>query len=96
MMDSMQVRGKVATCLAASAAEMTAEQWQGYPAKQLLVVAGKLVSDNTPEARDSAKSLISILRGAFEGSATASDHEVAADAYLSITALFSHIIQGPA
>ncbi len=66
----------MATCLAASAAEMTPEQWQGYPAKPLLVVAGKLVSDNTPEARDSAKSLISILRGAFEVSASAPDHEV--------------------
>ncbi|CAL5223056.1 g5513 [Coccomyxa viridis] len=70
-----KVRGKVATCLAASAAEMTPEQWQGYPAKPLLVVAGKLVSDNTPEARDSAKSLISILRGAFEVSASTPDHE---------------------
>ena len=62
--------------MAASAAEMTPEQWQSFPAKQLLVVAGKLVSDNTPEARDSAKSLISILRGAFEGSESTSDHEV--------------------
>ncbi len=89
----MQVRGKVATCLAASAAEMTAEQWQRYPTKQLLVVAGKLVSDNTPEARDSAKSLISILRGAFEGSASASDHEVATDAHLNVRSLISHFTQ---
>lgn len=66
----------MAACLAASAAEMRSEQWQGYPAKQLLVVAGKLVSDNTPEARDSAKSLIAILRGAFKDSLTPSAHEV--------------------
>ena len=78
----MQVRGKVATCLAASAAEMRLEDWQGYPAKQLLVVAGKLVSDNTPEARDSAKSLIAILRGAFEGLQMVSDHEVGTDAMI--------------
>ena len=71
----VQVRGKVATCLAASATQMTPEQWHNYPSKQLLVVAGKLVSDNTPEARDSAKSLISILKGAFEDAATARDHE---------------------
>ena len=75
----VQVRGKVATCLAASAAEMTPEQWRSFHAKQLLVVAGKLVSDNTPEARDSAKNLISILRGAFESSVSTSDHEVGAD-----------------
>ena len=92
----MQVRGKVATCLAASAAKMTAEQWRSYPGKPLLVAAGKLVSDNTPEARDSAKSLISILRGAFEGSATTSDHEVAADAYLSVTASFHTLAQDTA
>ena len=68
----------MATCLAASAAEMTPEQWHSYPTKHLLVVAGKLVSDNIPEARDSAKSLISILKGAFEDAASASDHEVGA------------------
>ena len=66
----------MSTCLAASATSMTPEQWQAYSTKQLLVAAGKLVSDNTPEARDSAKSLIGILRGAFEESASASDHEV--------------------
>ena len=70
------MRGKVATCLAASATQMTLEQWHGYPSKQLLVVAGKLVCDNTPEARDSAKSLISILKSAFEDAATTPDHEV--------------------
>lgn len=60
----------------------------GATQQPLLVVAGKLVSDNTPEARDSAKSLISILRGAFEVSASTPDHEVAAGAHLSVTASF--------
>ena len=80
----VQVRGKVATCLEASATQMTPQQWHSYPSKQLLVVAGKLVSDNTPEARDSAKSLISVLKSAFEDAATAPDHEV------SLPMLFFH------
>ena len=54
-----------AKCLAATAAHMTAEQWQLYSTKQLLSAAGKLVSDNTPEARGAAKGLIGTMQGAF-------------------------------
>ena len=34
----------MATCLLASATQMTPEQWHNYPSKQLLVNARKLVS----------------------------------------------------
>lgn len=67
----MQVRGKVAVSLAASAAKMTPEQWAGHDRAALLQAAGKLVCDNTPEARDAAKRLIALLRDAFESSADA-------------------------
>lgn len=63
------MRGKVAISLAATAARMSGEQWAGYDAAPLLQAAGKLVSDNTPEARDAAKKLISLLRSAFDASA---------------------------
>jgi hypothetical protein len=61
-----QVRGKVAVSLAASAQRMSAQLWAGYEATPLLRAAGKLVVDNTPEARDAAKRLIALLRDAFE------------------------------
>lgn len=68
-----QVRGKVAVSLAASATNMTPENWAGYGnSAPLLKAAGKLVSDNTPEARDAAKKLIVILRDAFDAAACAS------------------------
>ena len=61
-----QVRGKVAVSLAASAGRMSPEQWATYNSTPLLRAAGKLVADNTPEARDAAKRLVGLLRGAFE------------------------------
>ena len=54
---------------------MTAEQWQLYSSKQLLAAAGKLVADNTPEARGAAKGLIGTMQGAFSESAQSSRHE---------------------
>ena len=55
---------------------MSAQQWQLYSTKQLLATAGKLVSDNTPEARGAAKGLIGTMKGAFTESAQSSKHEV--------------------
>ncbi|CAL8462750.1 g2283 [Coccomyxa elongata] len=66
-----KVRGKVAVSLAASAAKMTPEQWARLDHAPLLQAAGKLVSDNTPEAREAAKRLISMLRDAFDASGDA-------------------------
>ena len=74
--NACQVRATTAKCLAATASHMTAEQWQLYSTKQLLVAAGKLVSDNTPEARGAAKGLISTMKGAYTESAKSSIHEV--------------------
>lgn len=65
------MRGKVAVSLAASASKMSAEQWAGHDRKALLQAAGRLVCDNTPEARDAAKRLIALLRDAFDASAHA-------------------------
>lgn len=75
-----QVRGKVAVSLAASAARMSPGQWAGYNAEPLLRAAGKLVGDNTPEARDSARRLVALLRDAFEASAAAAHPSRACDA----------------
>ncbi|KAK9907772.1 hypothetical protein WJX75_009714 [Coccomyxa subellipsoidea] len=66
-----KVRGKVAVSLAASASKMSAEQWAGHDRAALLRAAGRLVCDNTPEARDAAKRLIALLRDAFDASAHA-------------------------
>ena len=65
------MRGKVAVSLAASAARMSREQWAGYEHEPLLRATGRLVGDNTPEARDSARRLVALLRDAFEGSSAA-------------------------
>lgn len=46
------MRAKVAVSLAASAARMFPAQWAGYDHEPLLRAAGRLVGDNTPEARD--------------------------------------------
>lgn len=62
----------MAVSLAASACRMTPEQWAAYSSAPLLRAAGKLVADNTPEARDAAKRLVALLRGAFEAAGEAS------------------------
>ena len=61
---------------------MTAEQWQLYSTKQLLAMAGRLVSDNTPEARGAAKGLIGTMKGAFTESAQYLKYEVCSDTLL--------------
>lgn len=55
---------------------MGSEQWAGYNSAPLLKAASKLVSDNTPEARDAAKKLIGHLQSAFEAAASAETSEV--------------------
>lgn len=60
-----RVRGKAGAALADSVARMRPADVLAFGHAALLKVAGKLVTDNTPDARDAAKRLIGLLRAAF-------------------------------
>ena len=61
----LKVRGATAVVLLASAEQLQAEDWEVLGTEQLLKIAGKLVSDNTPDARNAAKKLIVLLKTAY-------------------------------
>lgn len=44
---------------------LQAEDWETLGTEQLLKIAGKLVSDNTPDARNAAKKMIVLLKVAY-------------------------------
>jgi hypothetical protein len=60
-----KVRGKAGGAAAAAVARMDSAAVAAYGLPRLLQAASKLVTDNTPDARDSAKRVISCLRAAF-------------------------------
>lgn len=70
-----KVRGKAGGALAASAARLPPA---ALDLPRLLPVAGKLVTDNTPDARDAAKRLAGQLKGALADPAVAGRLGVAA------------------
>ena len=51
--------------LLACAERLRAEEWKVLGVEQLLGIGGKLVSDNTPDARNAAKKLITLLRTVY-------------------------------
>lgn len=51
--------------LLACAERLKPEDWKELGVEQLLQKAGKLVSDNTPDARNAAKRLIALLRTVY-------------------------------
>lgn len=58
----VQIRGIAAMVLEICSQRLRADDWRELGVVDLLAIAGKLVSDNTPEARNAAKKLIAILR----------------------------------
>ncbi|KAL4859361.1 DNA-directed RNA polymerase I subunit 2 [Chlorella vulgaris] len=60
-----KVRGKAAGAVAEAVARMQPTDLLAFGHPQLLKVAGKLVTDNTPDARDGAKKVIAMLKTAF-------------------------------
>lgn len=61
---------QVAVVVAAAMQRMTPEELAATNVDGLLEAAGKLLSDNTPEARESARQMIPLLRGAYEVTST--------------------------
>ena len=60
---ALQVRGQAGRALTAVAASLGPPETIRLPdAQQLLRAAGTLVSDNTPDARNSARELISVVQ----------------------------------
>ena len=59
------MRGATAVVLLTCAERLQAEDWEALGIEQLLKIAGKLVSDNTPDARNAAKKLIVLLKVAY-------------------------------
>ncbi len=60
------MRGAAAVVLLATAERLQAEDWESLGTEQLLKVSGKLVSDNTPDARNAAKKLILLLKTTYD------------------------------
>jgi hypothetical protein len=67
-----KVRGRAAGVAAAAAARLSPSQAAAHGLPQLLKAAGRLITDNTPEARDAAKRLAACVKAAM------ADAEVAA------------------
>jgi hypothetical protein len=59
------VRGKVAVALAATVGRLCQEPVSDASFLALLRVAAKLVEDNTPEAREGARTILAHLRTAY-------------------------------
>ena len=59
------MRGAAAIVLLTCAERLQAEDWKTLGTEQLLKIAGKLVSDNTPDARNAAKKIIVLLKTAY-------------------------------
>lgn len=56
----------MATVTAAAAEHMTADGWRAQGIEPLLRVAGKFITDNTPDARNAAKSLVATIHAAYK------------------------------
>lgn len=60
------MRGASAVVVSAAAERMSPREWREVGLEKMLGVAGKLVSDNTPEARNAAKKVIGLLKAAYD------------------------------
>lgn len=65
---NLKVRGKAGIVLAATVTRMTPMEAAEYGLPSLLKFSGKLITDNTPDARESAKQMAVFLRKAFADS----------------------------
>lgn len=63
-----KVRGRTCTAIALAAGKLTPASTFDFGMPKLLTVAGKLLTDNTPEAREGAKKVASIVKTAFDDS----------------------------
>lgn len=74
-----KVRAQVATVLTAAAQQMIPEDLASYGSDKLLKVSGTLVTDNTPEARNAARELLTMLRTSHDVSGPLSSAPSATD-----------------
>ncbi|KFM28793.1 hypothetical protein F751_6314 [Auxenochlorella protothecoides] len=63
---SPKVRGRTAIVLSLAQARVQDNTLRGIPVPSLLAASGRLLTDNTPEAREAAKKLLAHVRAAFE------------------------------
>ena len=56
----------MASVIAASADQLQDDDWNTLGLDKLLVLAGRMISDNTPEARSSAKRLVAKVYTAYK------------------------------
>ena len=66
------MRGASAVVVSLAAARMDAAEWREVGLEKMLGVAGRLVTDNTPEARNAAKKLIVVLKDTYDQQASSS------------------------
>ena len=62
----MQVRGVTASLLADSLERLPSSEWPKKESDDILKAVAKLISDNTPDARNAAKKIISLLQTAYD------------------------------
>ena len=62
----MQVRGAAAVVFAESLSKLQPADWPRATVDEVLKIVAKLVSDNTPDARNSAKRIIPMLHAAYD------------------------------
>ncbi|GMH40929.1 hypothetical protein BSKO_08833 [Bryopsis sp. KO-2023] len=72
---SPKVRGKAAVYLTVSTEEMDGDSVQEFKLERLLGIAGGLIKDNTPDARDSAKKLVNLIHSVFCVGADTKEHD---------------------
>lgn len=60
-----KVRGKAASLFAALVGRMSEQDVEDYGLEKLLELAAAIVSDNTPDARQGARKVLSIVKGVF-------------------------------
>ncbi|KAG7672180.1 hypothetical protein Ndes2526B_g06836 [Nannochloris sp. 'desiccata'] len=71
-----KVRGKTATVLALSFAQFQPQEVYEYGMDKILNIIARLITDNTPEARDSAKKLALKMKTAFDDEGVAAHMNV--------------------
>jgi hypothetical protein len=73
---NMKVRGKAAAVVAVCVGRLSAAEAHAYGLESLLTAAARLITDNTPDARDAAKKVAAAVKAAFEDPTVAAAMDV--------------------
>lgn len=71
---SPKIRGKAAVYLTIATQEMDGDRMREFKLERLLGIAGSLIKDNTPDARESAKKLVNLIHSVFSVGTDTKEH----------------------